>query len=91
VGDDAPGFGPAELAVAMLAPVHVYPLFESVLASRAGHDAAAHRAVLGELMAPFTRVAAAPPVRVVPEERTASEIATPSPTTGSSASPTRSA
>jgi len=78
VGDDAPGFGPAELAVAMLAPVHVYPLFESVLASRAGHDAAAHRAALGTLMAPFTTVAAANPYAWFAEARTADEIATPS-------------
>ena len=79
VGDDLPGFGPAELAVAMLAPVHVYPLFESVLASRAGHDAAAHRHALGELMAPFTSAAAANPFAWFREERSAAEIATPSP------------
>jgi acetyl-CoA C-acetyltransferase len=63
----------------MLAPVHVYPLFESVLAARAGNDAAAQRAVLGALMAPFTTVAAANPHAWFPEERTADEIATPSP------------
>ncbi len=79
VGDDQPGFGPAELAVAMLAPVHVYPLFESILAARAGNDAAAHRQVLGALMAPFTTVAAKNPYAWFPEERSASEIATPSP------------
>jgi acetyl-CoA C-acetyltransferase len=79
VGDDLPGFGPAEQAVAMLAPVHVYPLFESVLAARAGHDAASHRQALGELMAPFTTVAARHPFAWFPEERTAEEIATPTP------------
>jgi acetyl-CoA C-acetyltransferase len=79
VGDDAPGFGPAELAVALLAPVHVYPLFESVLAARAGRDGAAQRRVLGELMAPFTTVAAAHPYAWFAEARTAAEIATPSP------------
>jgi acetyl-CoA C-acetyltransferase len=79
VGDDAPGYGPAELAVAMLAPVHVYPLFESVLAARAGNDAAAQRSALGALMAPFTSVAAANPYAWFPQERTAAEIATPSP------------
>lgn len=78
VGDDLPGFGPAEMAVAMLAPVHVYPLFESVLASRAGNDAAAHRQVLGALMAPFTTVAAKHPYAWFAQERSASEIATPS-------------
>ena len=79
VGDALPGYGPAELAIGMLAPVHVYPLFESVLASRAGHDAATHRRALGELMAPFTSVAAAHPFAWFPQVRSAEEIATPSP------------
>ena len=78
-GDDRPGFGPAESAVALLAPVHVYPLFENVLASRAGRDADAHRAALGRLMAPFTEVAATHPWAWFPEVRTAAEIATPTP------------
>ncbi len=79
VGDDLPGFGPAELAAALLAPVHVYPLFESVLASRAGNDAAAQRVVLGRLMAPFTAVAATHPFAWFGEERSATDIATPTP------------
>ena len=79
VGDVLPGFGPAELAVSLLAPVHVYPLFENVLASRAGRDADAHRAALGRLMAPFTDVAATNPYAWFPESRTAEEIATPTP------------
>ena len=79
VGDDLPGFGPAEMAVSLLAPVHVYPLFENVLASRAGRDADAHRAAIGRLMAPFTEVAAANPYAWFPEVRTAEEIATPAP------------
>ncbi|HEX7442908.1 MAG TPA: hypothetical protein VF320_03415, partial [Acidimicrobiales bacterium] len=73
------GFGPAELAVSLLAPVHVYPLFENVLAARAGRNAAAQRAVIGELMAPFTDVAAAHPYAWFPQRRTAGEIAAPSP------------
>ncbi len=79
IGDDLPGFGPAEMAASLLAPVHVYPLFESVLASRAGHDAGTHRRVLGALMAPFTTVAASHPFAWFPEERTPEAIATPSP------------
>ncbi len=77
VGDALPGFGPAESAVSLLAPVHVYPLFENVLASRAGRDADSHRAALGRLMAPFTEVAATHPCAWFPEVRTAGEIATP--------------
>ena len=76
VGDDLPGFGPAELAISLLAPIHVYPLFENVLAARAGRDADAQRRAIGELMAPFTRVAAAHPYAWFREERTAVDIAT---------------
>jgi acetyl-CoA C-acetyltransferase len=79
VGDDRPGYGPVETAISLLAPIHVYPLFENVLAARAGRDAPAQRAALGELMAPFTRVAAGNPFAWFGEERTADEIATPSP------------
>jgi len=78
VGDDRPGAGPAESAIGLLAPVHVYPLFESVVASRAGHDAAGHRRAMGTLFAPFTERAAAHPYAWFPTSRTAAEIATPS-------------
>jgi acetyl-CoA C-acetyltransferase len=78
VGDDSPGMGPAELAIALMAPVHVYPLFENVLAGRAGRNADAQRTVIGQLLAPFTRVAAANPYAWFAQERTAVDIATPS-------------
>jgi acetyl-CoA C-acetyltransferase len=79
VGDDLPGVGPAESAIGLMAPVHVYPLFESVVAARAGHDAVAHRRAMGELLAPFTTVAEANPFAWFPEARTAAAIATPTP------------
>jgi acetyl-CoA C-acetyltransferase len=79
VGDDQPGFGPAELAIGLLAPIHVYPLFEKVLAARAGRHAAAQRTVIGGLLAPFTRVAASHPYAWFAQERTAADIATPTP------------
>lgn len=79
VGDDQPGIGPGELAIGLMAPVHVYPLFESVVAARAGHSAARHRTVIGDLLAPFTAVAARHPMAWFPQERTAAEIATPTP------------
>lgn len=79
VGDDRPGVGPAETAVGLLAPVHVYPLFESVVASRAGRDAAGHRRAMGQLLAPFTETAAAHPYAWFPTARTAAEIAGPTP------------
>lgn len=79
VGDAEPGFGPAELAIELLAPIHVYPLFENVLAARAGRDATAQRSAIGQLMAPFARVAATNPHAWFPMERSAAEIATPTP------------
>lgn len=79
VGDDLPGVGPAEAAIGLMAPVHVYPLFESVVAARAGHTAEQHRQAIGELFAPFTRVAANNPFAWFPVEYTPADIATPSP------------
>ncbi|HEX3461220.1 MAG TPA: hypothetical protein VHT49_09970 [Acidimicrobiales bacterium] len=79
VGDDLPGVGPAESAIGLMAPVHVYPLFENVVAARAGHSADQHRQAIGEMFAPFTRVAAKNPFAWFPVEYTAAEIATPSP------------
>jgi acetyl-CoA C-acetyltransferase len=43
VGDERLGFGDAEAAAGLLAPVHVYPLFESVIAHRAGRSFAEKR------------------------------------------------
>ena len=79
VGDELPGVGPAESAIGLLAPVHVYPLFESVVARRAGHDAGGHREAMGRLFAPFTSVAAGHPFAWFPTARTPHEIATPTP------------
>jgi len=79
VGDDRPGVGPAELTAALIAPVHLYALFESVIAHRAGRSYAEHRRALGELMAPFTDVAAKHPFAWFPQARSASEISEISP------------
>jgi acetyl-CoA C-acetyltransferase len=79
VGDDRSGVGRAELDAGLIAPVHVYALFESVLAHRAGRDLAAQRAALGELMAPFTAVAAGHPAAWFPDRRSPGELATISP------------
>lgn len=79
VGDDHPGVGPAELAIGLLAPVHVYPMFDSVVAARAGHDAGAHRRAMGELLAPFCAVAATNPFAWFRHAYRPEEIADPSP------------
>ncbi|HXW32734.1 MAG TPA: hypothetical protein VEJ21_06535, partial [Acidimicrobiales bacterium] len=76
VGDDRSGVGRAELDAGLIAPVHVYAMFESVLAKRAGRDFAEQRRVLGGLMAPFTEVAASHPAAWFAERRTADELAT---------------
>jgi acetyl-CoA C-acetyltransferase len=68
VGDDRLGVGPAETAIGLLLPVHLYAMFER-----------ASRSELGRLLAPFTAVAAAHPCAWFPEDRTAEAIATPSP------------
>ncbi len=78
VGDDLPGVGPAEMAIGLVLPLHLYPLFESVVAARAGHDAPTHRQAMGALLAPFTEVAAANPFAWFPEARDAESIAVPS-------------
>jgi acetyl-CoA C-acetyltransferase len=79
VGDDLPGVGPGESAIGLLAPVHVYPLFESAIAARAGHDSSEHRRAMGALLAPFTQVAAANQYAWFRDVRTAGDIATPTP------------
>jgi acetyl-CoA C-acetyltransferase len=79
VGDPRPGTSPAEAAIGLVLPAHVYPLFESVLAHRAGRSFAEQRQVLGRLLAPFTEVAAKHPFAWFREPRSAEEIAQPSP------------
>jgi acetyl-CoA C-acetyltransferase len=74
VGDDRAGVSNAELNAGLIAPVHVYALFESVIARRAGRSPAQQRHVLGRLMARFTEVAAAHPTAWFPEIRTAEEL-----------------
>ena len=79
VGDDLPGIGPAESAIGLVVPVHIYPLFESVVAARAGRTAEEHRRAIGDLLAPFTRVAAANPYAWFRQALTPEQISTPSP------------
>ena len=79
VGDQRPGIGGAEAAIGLMAPVHVYALFESAIAARAGRSAAEQRRALGELMAPFTAVAAAHPAAWFGAVRTPAELSTVTP------------
>jgi acetyl-CoA C-acetyltransferase len=55
-----------------------YALFESARRARLGLSAREYALAMGELFAPFTRVAAANPHAAAPVERSAQELATPS-------------
>ena len=78
LGDDRLGVGPAEIAVGIGAPAHLYPLFESVLAARAGRSPAEQRAWLGELLAPMSeRAARHRDLAWFPTPLSAAQIATP--------------
>ena len=79
IGDGRLGTGDAENAIGLILPVHIYAMLESAFAARAGRSFDEHRTWMGELLAPFTDVAAAHPAAWFPEKRTAAEIATPSP------------
>jgi acetyl-CoA C-acetyltransferase len=79
VGDDRPGVGPAEGAIGLLLPVHVYPMLESAIAARAGRHTDDQRRVIGALLSPFSDVAAANPFAWFPERHSPEAIATPSP------------
>jgi acetyl-CoA C-acetyltransferase len=67
---------PAELARGIAAPTQVYPILENALRHNAGRTAAEHTAVIAELWAGFSRVAAGNPYAVDRTAYTADEIAT---------------
>jgi acetyl-CoA C-acetyltransferase len=75
MGDDRSPVCPEELAARIVAPATIYPMFEQALAHRAGRTLDEQRVWLGELMAPFTRVAAThPDLAWFPAERTPKEL-----------------
>ena len=76
VGDPRPGVTAYERAHGLQFPVNTYPLFENALRARDGRSIEAHQRRLGELFAPFTRVAAANPEAWFPIERSAEELVT---------------
>jgi acetyl-CoA C-acetyltransferase len=75
MGDDRSPVCPEELAAKLVAPASIYPMFEQALARRAGRTPDEQRVWLGELMAPFTRVAAShSDLSWFPAQRSASEL-----------------
>lgn len=75
--EDRNGSLPVELMHGLFPPVNVYPLFENALRARRGRSLKAHLLKIGELFAPFTKVAAANPLSWFPIERSVEELATP--------------
>jgi acetyl-CoA C-acetyltransferase len=53
--------GPAELRIGLVAPSHVYPMFEQALRIAAGEAPEEHRRRIGELWSRFSQVAAGNP------------------------------
>jgi acetyl-CoA C-acetyltransferase len=79
IGADPQDLSGEERMAGLVIPVHVYPLFESALAARAGRNPAEQRQFIGRLMAPFTEVAARHPHAWFHEARTPEDLATVSP------------
>ncbi len=77
LASDKPMISRHELAHGIALPVSVYPLFENAVGHHYGRSPIEHRAAIGRLMAPFTRVAAANPYAALPVERTPEELVTP--------------
>jgi acetyl-CoA C-acetyltransferase len=59
-------------------PTQTYPLFEHALRVRLGHSRDDYRRIMSELLAGFSKVAAANPFAQFPVERSAAFLATPS-------------
>jgi acetyl-CoA C-acetyltransferase len=68
----------AEIHARLFRPADTYPIFESVLAARAGASPAKWRMRLGELLSRASEVAAKNPFAWFPDFRRPDEIATPS-------------
>ena len=78
IGVEKDGCSPVERRHGLYFPVNYYPIFENALCHHLGRDMKSHMRKLGELMQPFTEVAAQNPYSWFPVARTAEEIATPS-------------
>ncbi len=71
-----PGSSEVEKHYGMRQPTDVYPMFENALRARLGLSLDEHRARLGALFHPFTKVAAENPYAWFPVERSADELTT---------------
>ncbi|MET3667438.1 acetyl-CoA acetyltransferase [Caulobacter sp. 1776] len=76
IGDPRPGVTPQEATHGLGYPVNTYPLFENALRARDGRSIEDHQRQLGQLFAPFTRIAAANPYAWFPIARSAEDLVT---------------
>jgi len=77
LGEALVPMAPQELSAQVIVPIQIYPMFEQALAARAGRTLDEQRTWLGELMAPFTKVAASyPDLAWFPAERAPAELST---------------
>ncbi|MDB5449564.1 MAG: acetyl-CoA acetyltransferase [Phenylobacterium sp.] len=74
IGDPRPGVSPYEARHGLGRPINTYPLFENALRARDRRSIADHQRRLGELFAPFTKVASENPDAWFPVERTPEEL-----------------
>ncbi len=68
---------PSYAAHGLVGAIPAYALFENARRLALGESRDRYAAAMGELFAPFTRIAAANPYAVAPTERTAGELVTP--------------
>ena len=76
IGVEKDGCSPVERRHGLYFPVNYYPIFENALRHHLGRDMPTHMQKLGELMQPFTEVAAQNPYSWFPVARSSEEIAT---------------
>jgi len=76
-GSPRPGSNEEEVRYGLDLPPSIYPVFDNALRAARGLELEEHRDRLGDLMSPFTKIAAANPDAWFPIERTAEELVTP--------------
>jgi len=78
--DDVPMAGPAEMRIKLVAPAHVYPMFEQALRIAGAESSDGHRRRIGALWSQFSAVAEGNPYAWSRQRLTAEQIWQPRPT-----------
>tara|TARA_B100000959_G_scaffold256055_1_gene288909 strand:+ start:124 stop:1548 length:1425 start_codon:yes stop_codon:yes gene_type:complete len=79
LSQELPGSNETEARHGMVAPIVTYPLFENALRRHYARSLSEHQLAIGNMFAPFSTVARDNPHAWFPTERSAEEIATPTP------------